>query len=106
MPWQNLVGLDTFVRHGPLQVMGEFAYEKGQWGLYLQGVIEVLPRFFLVGRYEHYDQPALLPTVEIGVAGLAWKPLPYVVIKAEYLFSDHRAEESPPGFKSSVAVLF
>jgi hypothetical protein len=106
VPWQNLVGLDTFLRHGPLQAMGEFAYEKGQWGLYLQGVVEVVPRVFLVGRYEHYDQRAPLPTVEIGVAGLAWKPLPYVILKAEYLFSDHRAEESPPGFKSSVAVLF
>jgi len=104
--WKNLIGLDTFVRRGPVELMGEFAYEKGQWGLYLQGVVEVLPRIFLVGRYEHYDQPAPLPPVDIGVAGLAWKPLPYLILKAEYLFSHHRAEESPPGFRSSVAVLF
>ena len=104
--WKNLVGLDTFVRRGPVELMGEFAYEKRQWGLYLQGVLEVLPRTFLVGRYEHYDQPAALPAVDIAVAGFAWKPVPYVILKAEYLFSHHRAEESPPGFKSSVAVLF
>ena len=105
-PWQQLLGLDTLWQRGPVQVMGEFAYEKDQWGLYLQGVVEVLPRLFLVGRYEHYDQIASQPTVDIGVGGLAWKPLPYLVLKGEYLFSRHRAEESPPGFRSSVAVLF
>ena len=86
--------------------MGELACEKGQWGLYLQGVVEVLPRIFLVERYEHYEQTARQPTVDLGISGLTWRPLPYLVIKGEYLASDHRAEESAPGFQSSVAILF
>ena len=91
--------------------MGEFTWEAvasgpgAQWGLYLQPVLEVLPRLFLVTRYEHYDQ-AVGPTVDIGVGGLAWRPRPYLVFKTEYLFTSHRAEESPPGFRASVAVLF
>jgi hypothetical protein len=104
--WRNLVGLDMLWRRGPLEVMGEFAREEGQWGLYLQGVVEVLPHIYLVDRYEYYDQPAPQPPVSLGVAGLAWRPRPYLILKAEYLFADRRVEESPPGFESSVAVLF
>jgi len=32
--------------------------------------------------------------------------LPFVVLKGEYLFADHRAEQSPPGVKTSFTVLF
>jgi hypothetical protein len=104
--WQNLVGLDTLWRHGPLELMGEFAHEEDQTGLYLQEAFEILPRVFAVGRYEYYVQATPNPAVNLGVGGLAWKPLPYLVLKAEYLFADHRVEESPAGVKSSVAVLF
>jgi hypothetical protein len=110
--WQNLGGLDTFCRRGPLELMGEFAYVGAprtvgnQWGLYLQSALQVMPRVYLVGRYEHFDQRAPQPEVNLVIAGVAFKPVPYVVLKAEYLFADHPAEESPPGFKSSFAVLF
>jgi hypothetical protein len=104
--WEHLAGLDALYRRGPLEVMGEFAWERDQWGLYLQASLEVLPHIFAVGRYEYFDQPAPFPAVHIGVAGIDWAPRPYLLFKSEYLFSDHRAEESPPGFKSSVAVLF
>jgi hypothetical protein len=109
--WHHLGGLDAFWRRGRFELMGELTYEEvvrapgDQWGLYVQPVIETLPRIFLVLRYEHYDQPSG-PTVDLGVTGLAWRPVPYLVLKAEYLFSDRRAAESPPGFKSSVAILF
>jgi hypothetical protein len=110
--WHHLGGLDTLWRRGRFEVQGEFTYEEQaaatsgtQWGLYVQPVIELLPRTFLVTRYEHYDQ-SFGGAVNIGVAGLAWRPLPYLVLKAEYLFADHPAAESSPGFKSSVAILF
>ena len=38
--------------------------------------------------------------------GIAWRPLTFLVLKAEYLIEDHPSQESPPGFKSSVAILF
>ena len=110
--WQHLGGLDTFWRRGPMELMGEFAYVGApqplgnQWGLYLQSALEVWPRTYLVGRYEHFDQRAPQPEVNLFITGLAFKPVPYVVLKAEYLFADHPAEESPPGFKSSFAILF
>lgn len=110
--WEQLVGLDTLWWKGPLELMGEFAFENAtarvgdQWGLYLQAVLEVLSGVHLVGRYEHFDQRAPDPEVNLVVLGLAYKPRPYVVLKLEYLIADHRAEESPPGVKSSFALLF
>jgi hypothetical protein len=110
--WQHLTGLDGVWRHGPVELMGEVVHEDvdhgpgSQWGLYLQSVGEVATGLFLVGRYEHYDQRSPAPEVNLVIPGVAWKPRPYLVLKAEYLIADHRAEESPPGFKCSVAVLF
>ena len=110
--WRHLTGLDTLWQRGPLELMGEFAVQEPargagrQWGLYLQPVAEVLPKVYLVGRYEYFDQPAPEPAVNIGVLGLAYKPRPFIVLKGEYLFADHRAEESPPGVKTSFTVLF
>lgn len=110
--WQQLAGLDTLWQHGRFELMGEFAYEAAprdpgsQWGLYLQGVAEVVRRFYLVGRYEHFDQRMAAPEVNLFDLGLAYKPLPPLVLKAEYLIADHRAEEAPPGFKCSFAILF
>ena len=90
--------------------MGELVRAQGagatQWGFYLQDVAEVLPGVFLVARYEHYAQAGRAPIVNIGVAGVDWRPWPFLLLKSEYLWSDHRAEESPSGFKSSVSILF
>jgi hypothetical protein len=110
--WDHLLGVDTLWQRGVFEVMGEAVVEDGtgalrrQWGLYLQSVLHVLPRVSLVGRYEHFDQRAPGPEVNLFVSGLAIKPVPYVVLKAEYLFADHPAEASPPGFMASAAILF
>lgn len=110
--WRHLGGLDGLWRHGPLELMGEAVVENGarrvdrQWGLYLQGTLEVLPRLHLVGRYEHWERAGRAPPNNLAIGGVAWKPWSWFVLKAEYLAADHRAEESPPGFKSSIAILF
>ena len=110
--WRHLTGLDTLWRRGPFELWGEFAFQEPargpgrQWGLYVQPVMEVVRRVYLIARYEYYDQPAPERAVNIGVLGLAYKPWPFVVLKGEYLFADRRAEESPPGVKSSFTVLF
>jgi hypothetical protein len=110
--WHHLTGLDLLWRRDRLEVMGEATAVEAtrgpgpQWGLYLQAVERVLPRLYLVGRYEHFDAAIGTPDVNLGVLGLAFKPTSYVVVKGEYLFADHRAEESPPGFRISLAILF
>ena len=110
--WDHLLGVDTLWQRGRFELMGEGIVEDGsgdlnwQWGFYLQPVLRVLARTYLVGRYEHFDQRAPGPQVNLIVTGLAFKPVPYVALKAEYLFADHVAHDSPPGVKTSVAILF
>jgi hypothetical protein len=110
--WHHLWGLDLLWRHQRFELMGEFAYQlavaggSDQWGLYLQPVIELVPRVYAVGRYEHYTQAAPLAAVNLIDLGVAYKPVPSIVLKAEYLIADHVAEQSPPGVKGSFAILF
>lgn len=110
--WDHLVGLDTLWQRGRFELMGEAVLEDGtgnlgwQWGFYLQPVVRLLQRTYLVGRYEHFDQRTPDPQVNLVVTGIAFKPVPYVVLKAEYLFADHVAADSPPGVKTSLAILF
>lgn len=110
--WHHLSGADTLWQRGRLELMGEFAWEEvsegpgRQWGVYLQAVQELVPKVHLVARYEHFDQLRPRPEVNLVVLGLAYKPWPYVVLKGEYLIADHRAERSPPGVKTSLAILF
>ena len=110
--WRHLAGLDTLWRRGPFELWGEFAFQEPahgsgrQWGFYLQPVTEVLPRIYAIARYEYYKRAAPDPAINIGVLGLAYKPWPFVVLKGEYLFADHRAAQSPPGVKTSFTVLF
>ncbi len=53
--WQHLGGLDTLWRRDRVEVMGEAVYSDAprRWGLYLQPVVRVASRLYLVGRYEH-----------------------------------------------------
>jgi hypothetical protein len=109
--WRQLSGVDALWVHGRVELMGEFAYVVAQhgsndWGLYLQAAIETIPHVYVVTRYEYFDPKAPEPAVNLGVAGLAWKPWDPLILKVEYLFADHRTAQSPPGVKSSVAVLF
>lgn len=110
--WQNLFGADGLWRHGPLELSAELIAtgsrgpDEAEWGFYTQAVFDVLGPLFLVTRYEHFDQRQPEPQVNLVDLGIAYKPLPYLVLKAEYLIADHPAAAEPPGFKSSVAVLF
>lgn len=110
--WRHVTGVDGLWRHGPFEVMGELTIEdaerraQDQWGLYLQGVVEVLPRVSLVLRYERYERRRARNAIDMVIGGIAYKPWPWLVLKSEYDAADHRAEESPPGFRASVAVLF
>lgn len=110
--WRHLGGLDGLVQRGPVEIMGEAIVQgadrraDAQWGLYVQPVLEVWPHVFLVGRYEHWERAhGPLPN-NLFVTGIAYRPRPWLLLKAEYLAADHPAEEEPSGFKSSVAILF
>jgi len=108
---RHLGGVDVLWSRPRIELMGEFVVEDGaggdgQWGVYLQSVFALTNRLYLVGRYEHFAYPAPDPSVNLITFGIAFRPLPAVVLKAEYLIADRRGPDSPPGFYSSIATLF
>ena len=111
--WNHLGGLDflwqPFER---LELSGEALVgegvhaDGGQWGLYLQAVVETVPTLYLVGRYERFDPPASHRGIDLFDLGLTWIPRPYLRLKADYRFADHNDDVSAPGFRASFSVLF
>ncbi len=110
--WGYVGGLDARLRCGRFEFASEFVYTWGNrenpisWGAFLQGKAEVLPNFFLIGRYEHSAPSEGLRNLEIGDVGLLWTPVPYLNFKATYRFTDRQSEEFPEGFKAAFSVVF
>jgi len=110
--WGYVGGLDAVWRRGPFELSSEFLHTWGpldnpvRWDVFVQGVVEVFPSWFLVGRYEHNAPSGGGADLDLGDVGVVWKPRPYVIFKATYRFADHRSEDVFEGFKSSLAVIF
>jgi hypothetical protein len=109
--WRHLGGLDFLWSHRPLEVMGEAVVEAGdgaapQWGFYVQPVLAVSPRLALVARYEHFAASGPPPQVNIMTAGVAFRLVPTVVVKAEYQVVDRHTGVAPAGLRASISVLF
>lgn len=117
--WSNLGALHLLWQPRRGEILSECYFQKGdnldgtttphatQWGMYLQGVLEVYDPFYLVGRYEHFDQPSPQPTLNLFTIGGVWKPFPFMAVKVEYRFVDHTVEtDSPAGFFSSFTTFF
>jgi hypothetical protein len=110
---ENLFGLDFFWASQRLELTGEFLYRVGtrkpdgdEWGLFAQGTVPLSARFFAIGRYELFDPRGLFPGVHLWVAALAFRPLPPLVLRAEYSFARNNVAKVPEGFATSVALLF
>jgi hypothetical protein len=108
--WRHLTGLDGAWHTDRVDLLAEFVHEAtsggpGVWGLYAQAAVETIPHVFVVGRYEHYARRRD-EDVDLGIAGLAWRPYSFLVGKVEYVFASDRLNASPPGFRSSFSILF
>jgi hypothetical protein len=110
--WNYLGGLDGVWRRGPFELMGELAVSDGAlqarrlWGFYLQGVFELCPSFYLVGRYEHFSPFGPERTVDLGDLGVAWIPWPFLHIKADYRVATRQSDLVARGLQASISVLF
>ncbi len=111
--WNHLGGVDGLWRpHERVELTAEAVFgegtreDGGQWGLYAQAVVETFPTLYAVGRYERFDPPGAGRAVDLFDLGVAWVPVPYIRIKADYLFADHFDELSAPGVRASFSVLF
>jgi hypothetical protein len=109
--WSYLGALDLLWEHRRGQILTECYAQGGdaltstQWGAYVQGVYNVWGPFYLVGRYEHYDQPSPNPTLNILTGGAVWKPFPFMAVKTDYRYVD-RTSEDPSGFFLSFTSFF
>lgn len=109
--WRQLAGLDLLWTGALVEVMGEATIADGgggglEWGGYLQAVRTVTERLSLVGRYEHFAAATPRPSTDLMSLGLAFCPVPGVILKTEYLIAARAAPQTEPGFKASIAALF
>jgi len=110
---QHLFGADFFWTQNHIEVTGEFLYRVGknagegnEWGLFAQGVVPLTTKLFVVGRYEYFDPRGPFSGMHLWVAGLAFRPLSPLVIRAEYNLAHGNSARVPQGFSASVALLF
>lgn len=109
----SLAGFDVLWQYKKYEIRSEIVYrsqgnyanDKSLWQGYLQGVSPLNRHWFLVGRYEAFQQ-ALDKTGQVGVMGLAYRPSPPIVWKLEYRIGAHNDSLAPDGLAASFAVLF
>jgi hypothetical protein len=109
----NFLGLDFLWSRNRYELSGEFLYRfsnKGvdntEWGLFLQGVVPLPRRLYAIGRYEFFEPTGSDPGVHLWVIGGAFRPIPPLILKAEYSVAHNNFAGVPAGFAISVAILF
>jgi hypothetical protein len=112
--WTTTAGLDMELAVAGQQLTGELTFrvpaEGGRPpnGLYVQDVIPLAPLasgLYAVLRFEVF-QPARGGTAVGQLVGLFWRPLPRLVLRADYLFSTRTLQRLEPGLNGSVSILF
>lgn len=112
-PVHNLYGVDWFWSRQRYELSGEMVFRRANssaaedaWGLYAQGVAPLSEKLYAIARYEVYQADNHRPPSQLGIGGLAYKPLPPLVFKLEYGAGVHTTQETPVGLAASVSVLF
>jgi len=109
--WATATGLDLAVSAWGHEITGELTYrvpaEGGRTahGLYLQDAIPIVRTLYGVLRFEYF-RPLNGPAATGQVVGLFWRPIPNVVLKADYNFATRRLERLETGFQASFSLLF
>jgi hypothetical protein len=110
--WEDAYGADVALTLFDHEIMGEFAYShlreidaSREWGLYLQDVVPLYGSLYGVTRYEHFE-PRQGPVVNGMLVGLNWRPFRYLVLKADYQFTDRPQSDLDRGFLASVVLFF
>jgi hypothetical protein len=105
----NLVGAEGFWSWRKFEVNSEWVFRAGGpknlWQGFVQGVAPLVSHWYAVGRYEYFEQ-AQGAAGQLGVFGLAFRPLPPLVWKVEYRIGAHNEQAAPDGLYGSIAVLF
>lgn len=110
--WNHLGGVDAMWRRDRIELSAELLIGRGDpngnrlGGGYAQAALECVPHVFAVGRYEHFEPGAGRGTLDLFDLGLAWRPIPFLILKADYLIETRRSASEPPGIRASISLLF
>lgn len=109
--WITAVGFDLELLVGGHDITGELTYReptgrgRARHGLYLQDAFPLVGDLYGVLRFEYF-QPQRGSAAVGQLVGLFWRPVPNVVVKADYLFGTRTLENFEPGFQASFSLLF
>jgi hypothetical protein len=115
--WSTVTGADLDLTLAAHHVTGEFIFRISpngrltRQGLYLQDVIPLTPivpvvrDLYGVLRFEQVQQ-GHGPTGVGGLVGLWWRPIPLLVLRADYFFTNRTLNHFEPGFRSAVSIMF
>lgn len=105
----NLAGAEAFWSYRKFEANAEWIFRSGGgrdlWQGYVQGVAPLLAGWYAVARYEYFQQEQA-PAGQLGVFGLAFRPVSPLVWKVEYQLGSQNAATAPDGLYASFAVLF
>lgn len=108
----NLIGFDAAWSYQRNELSSEIVYRTGDhadakntWQGFVQNVAPLSQHWFAVTRYEFFEQ-AQDKMGHVGVAGLAYRPLPPLVWKLEYRLGVNNEQLAPDGPSAGFAVLF
>ena len=115
--WTTAAGLDFEWSVGGHEVMSEFSAfvpsgrGRTQHGAYVQDAIPLAPlggfaRDLYGTVRAEYFQPTKGTAGVGGLVGFFWRPRPYLIIRADYLFANRTFEQLQPGFHASISLLF
>lgn len=109
---RQLYGLDLLWSQHGFELSGEFVYRTrhaplpDEGGGFVQVVAPMTTHVHAVVRAEMYRQATQATATTLWVFGLAYRPTPAIVLKAEWVNARHNAVGAAEGFLSSVSVLF
>jgi hypothetical protein len=109
--WLTATGLDLEIYAGGHEITGELTYRvpaaggRTTHGLYLQDAIPIVRTLFGVLRLVYYRRPEG-PAATGQLVGLFWRPVPNIVLKADYIFGTRSIENLETGFQGSLSLLF
>lgn len=108
----SLAGLDVAWAFEKFELTSEVVYRSadsthkaGYWQGYAQGVKHLNPHWFAIGRYEFFEQ-AQERRGQVGLLGIAYRPLSPLILKLEYRLGVHNETLAPDGLATSIAILF
>jgi hypothetical protein len=110
--WQDGFGVDVACTGWRNYFQAEFSYGRQltggapkQLGLYVQDAVPIVEGLWGVLRFEYFD-PTSGGAVNGQLLGLTWRPLSWLVLKADYQFVNRVNDDLNRGFLASVVIFF